>query len=77
MSVTRRVQAYKALRPLVQRHVGMSEPPHHVIEASELVDGIGERLWRWTNLVEKLSAYRVRARVPELHARAVSDHVAS
>jgi len=32
----------------------MSEPPHHVIEASELVDGIGERLWPRTSLVQKL-----------------------
>jgi len=37
------------------RHVRMAKPRHHVIEASELVDGIGERLWPWTSLVEKLS----------------------
>jgi hypothetical protein len=48
------VQAYKPSGRSWPRHVGMSEPPHHVIEASELVDGIGERLWPWTSLVEKL-----------------------
>ena len=48
------VQAYEPSGRSWPRHVGMSEPPHHVIEASELVDGIGERLWPWTSLVEKL-----------------------
>ena len=36
-------------------YVGIAKPRHHLLEASELMDGFGERLWPRTQLVQKLS----------------------